>query len=158
MINLKMTGKRPKLLAISSGGGHWVQLLRLRPAFDGCEVAYATVSEGYRVDLEPDAVLHVIPDANRWSKLDLLRSALVISRLLLRLRPDVVVTTGAAPGYFGARIGKLIGARVVWVDSIANAEELSLSGKKAGSFADLWLTQWPHLARESGPHCFGSVL
>jgi len=153
-----MMGKRPKLLAISSGGGHWVQLLRLRPAFDGCEVSYATVSEGYRVDLEPGAVLHVIPDANRWSKLDLLRSAFAIFRLLLRLRPDVVITTGAAPGYFGVRIGKLLGARVVWVDSIANAEELSLSGKKAGSFVDLWLTQWPHLARESGPHCFGSVL
>jgi UDP-N-acetylglucosamine:LPS N-acetylglucosamine transferase len=153
-----MTVKRPKVLAISSGGGHWVQLLRMRPAFDGCEVSYATVSEGYRVDLEPDAVLHVVPDANRWSKINLLRSAFAIFRLLLCLRPDVVITTGAAPGYFGARIGKLLGARVVWVDSIANAEELSLSGKEAGSFVDLWLTQWPHLARESGPHCFGSVL
>ena len=46
----------------------------------------------------------------------------------MRLRPDVVITTGAAPGYFAVRIGKLLGARVVWVDSIANAEELSLSG------------------------------
>lgn len=153
-----MTGKRPKVLAISSGGGHWVQLLRMRPAFDGCEVHYATVSEDYRVDLEPDAVLHVVPDANRWSKINLLRSAIAIFLLLLRLRPDVVISTGAAPGYFGVRIGKLLGARVVWVDSIANAEELSLSGKQAGSFADLWLTQWPHLARESGPHCFGNVL
>jgi len=153
-----MSSSPPKLLAISSGGGHWVQLLRLRPAFDGCEVAYATVSEGYRVDLERDAVLHVIPDANRWSKLDLLRSAFAIFRLLLRLRPDVVITTGAAPGYFGVRIGKLLGARVVWLDSIANAEELSLSGNKAGSFVDLWLTQWPHLAEENGPKHLGNVL
>jgi UDP-N-acetylglucosamine:LPS N-acetylglucosamine transferase len=153
-----MTGKRPKILAISSGGGHWVQLLRMRPAFEDCEVLYATVSRGYQVDLEPDAVLYVVPDANRWSKINLLRSALYIFRLLLRIRPDIVITTGAAPGYFGARIGKLLGARVIWVDSIANADELSLSGQKAGSFVDLWLTQWPHLARESGPHCFGSVL
>jgi hypothetical protein len=56
------------------------------------------------------------------------------------------------------RFGKWLGARVVWVDSIANVEELSMSGAKAGSFVDLWLTQWPHLARESGPHCFGNVL
>lgn len=153
-----MKEKRPKLLAISSGGGHWVQLLRLSPAFDGCDVHYATVSDGYRVDLEPDAVLHVVPDSNRWNKLDMLRCAFAIFRLLVRLKPDVVITTGAAPGYFGARVGKLVGARVIWVDSIANAEELSLSGKKAGSFADLWLTQWSHLARESGPRCFGSIL
>ena len=158
MIDHKMTVKRPKILAISSGGGHWVQLLRMRPAFGDCEVIYATVSEDYRVDLELNSVLHVVPDSNRSSKIDLLRSAFAIFCLLLRLRPDVVVTTGAAPGYFGASIGKLLGARVAWVDSIANAEELSLSGQKAGSFADLWLTQWPHLAREGGPHFYGSVL
>jgi hypothetical protein len=70
----------------------------------------------------------------------------------------VVITTGAAPGYFAVRIGKLLGARVVWLDSVANAGELSMSGRKAGSFVDLWLTQWPHLARDKGPACHGSVL
>jgi hypothetical protein len=153
-----MSGKRPKVLALSSGGGHWVQLLRLRPAFEGCDVAYATVMEGYRADLDPGADLHVIPDGNRWSKINLLRAALAVLILLFRLRPDVVVTTGAAPGYFAVRFGKLLGARVVWIDSIANAEELSMSGIKAGTFVDLWLTQWPHLARDGGPKFCGSVL
>jgi UDP-N-acetylglucosamine:LPS N-acetylglucosamine transferase len=153
-----MQSKMPKLLAISSGGGHWVQLLRLRPAFEGCDVVYATVLDGYRTDLDGDADFRVIPDSNRSNKIALIRSAWSIFWLVFRLRPDVVVSTGAAPGYFGVRFGKLLGARVVWVDSIANAEELSMSGTKAGAFVDLWLTQWPHLARQSGPHCFGSVL
>ena len=146
-----------KVLAISSGGGHWVQLLRLRPAFDGCCVVYATVRSGYRVDVE-GAPFEVIRDCNRWNKLGVLRSACSIFQLLWRVRPDVVVTTGAAPGYLAVRIGKWLGARVVWVDSVANAEELSLSGLKAGSFVDLWLTQWPHLAREGGPQYMGNVL
>lgn len=149
---------KPMVLAISSGGGHWIQLMRLRPAFQGCRVTYATVRSGYQVDLNEDSPFILIPDGNRWSKWKLLRSALVILWILLRIRPDVIVTTGAAPGYFALRMGKLLGARVIWIDSIANAGELSLSGKKAGSFADLWLTQWPHLAREEGPQCFGSVL
>jgi UDP-N-acetylglucosamine:LPS N-acetylglucosamine transferase len=153
-----MRNPHPKILAISSGGGHWVQLLRLRPAFEGCEVIYATVSEGYRADLEPGAEFRLIRNSNRWSKTDLIRSALGVFWLVLRLRPDVVITTGAAPGYFGVRVGKWLGARVVWVDSVANAGELSLSGRKAGRFADLWLTQWPHLASEGGPRFFGSVL
>jgi len=152
-----MTGKRPKVLAISSGGGHWVQLMRLRPAFEGCDVTYATVQEGYRADVG-DADFRVVRNGNRWSKTDLLLSALGIVRLLLSVKPDVVITTGAAPGYFAVRFGKWLGARVVWVDSVANAQELSLSGIKAGSFVDLWLTQWPHLAGENGPQCFGSVL
>jgi UDP-N-acetylglucosamine:LPS N-acetylglucosamine transferase len=153
-----MNGKRPRVLAISSGGGHWIQLLRLRPAFDGCDVTYATVREGYRIDVGSEADFRVVPDGNRWQKIKLLRSACAVIRLLLELKPDVVVTTGAAPGYFALRFGKWLGARVVWIDSVANAEELSMSGQKAGAIADLWLTQWPHLAREGGPRCYGSVL
>ena len=153
-----MTDKRPKVLAISSGGGHWVQLLRLRPAFEGCAISYATVDAGYRTDLGEGADFHVIPNSTRWSKWDLLRSAFHVVRLLLKLRPDVVITTGAAPGYFAVRFGTWLGARCVWIDSVANAAELSLSGKKAGAFVDLWLTQWPSLAREGGPHFTGSVL
>lgn len=153
-----MSAPRPKVMAISSGGGHWVQLLRLRPAFEGCDVTYVTVREGYRVDVGESADFRVIHDGNRWNKLNLLRSALDVTWLLISVRPDVVVTTGAAPGYFGVRFGKWLGARVVWLDSVANADELSLSGEKAGSFVDLWLTQWPHLSGSDGPKCFGSVL
>jgi hypothetical protein len=78
--------------------------------------------------------------------------------LLIRVRPDVVVSTGAALGYFAVRFGRWFGARTIWVDSVANAEELSMSGQMAGRHADLWLTQWPHLAREQGPAFLGSVL
>lgn len=152
-----MIEQKTKVLAISSGGGHWVQLLRLRPAFDGCAVTYATVRDGYRLEVAGED-FRLIPDSNRWNKLAVLRCALAVLRLVWQVRPDVVITTGAAPGYFGVRIGKLLGARVIWVDSVANVEELSMSGAKAGTFVDLWLTQWPHLAREGGPQCFGNVL
>lgn len=154
---IHMKCMRPRLLAISSGGGHWVQLLRLRPAFDGCETTYATVREGYRVDVG-DADFRLIPDSNLWNKFALIHSAAAVFLLIARLRPDVVITTGAAPGYFGVRFGKLFGARVIWVDSVANAEELSMSGRKAGHFVDLWLTQWPDLACRGGPQYYGNVL
>lgn len=147
----------PKVLAISSGGGHWVQLLRLRSAFTGSSVTYATVSECYRSDVG-DSDFRVIGDGNRWQKWKLLRSALSILWLLLRLHPNVVITTGAAPGYLACLFGKCLGARVIWVDSIANAQELSMSGRKAGCFVDLWLTQWPHLESATGPKYIGSVL
>lgn len=110
------------------------------------------------MDVGEGADFRVIPDANRDTKLALVRSILAIFWLILHLRPDVVISTGAAPGYLGLLFGRLFGARAVWVDSIANAEELSMSGKKAGRIAHLWLTQWPHLAAEGGPQFKGSVL
>ena len=134
-----------------------MQLLRLRPAFVDCDVTFVTVKESYRRDVG-DANFRVIPDGTRWDKVALVRSFLGAFWMLARVRPDVVITTGAAPGYFCVRLAKLFGARTVWLDSVANAEELSMSGQKAGPHVDLWLTQWAQLAQENGPHYRGNVL
>src|SRR5436190_17592926 len=135
-----MPDHRPmKVLCISSGGGHWVELLRVLPAFAGCEVVFATVQREYAA-LVPGHRFHLINDATRWNRIALLIMAMRILWILLRERPDVIITTGAAPGYFALRLGRWLGARTVWLDSIANGEELSMSGRLAGRFADLWLT------------------
>lgn len=164
-----------RVLAVASGGGHWIQLRRLRPAWTGCAVTYVTTRAGYRDEVARDAEgrdaedgsgapaprFVTVPDANRWQKLRLMRQLARIAWIVLSTRPHAIVTTGAAPGYFAIRIGRLLGARTVWVDSIANAEELSLSGRRAGPHADLWLTQWEHLAgpeEGQGPRWRGAVL
>jgi UDP-N-acetylglucosamine:LPS N-acetylglucosamine transferase len=149
--------RKQKVLAVASGGGHWIQLTRLMSAFHDCDVAYLTTLQSYRSQVSP-ARFYVINDGNMTTKLRLMLMAARVATVLLRERPHVVISTGAAPGYFAVRLGKLIGARTIWVDSMANAEQLSLSGRRAGAHADLWLTQWPHLATPEGPHYEGAVL
>ena len=102
--------------------------------------------------------VHVVPDSSRWTPLRLLATAFTLLAVMLRERPDVVISTGAAPGFLAILYGRLLGAKTVWVDSIANVGELSLSGRLVGRLAGLWLTQWPHLATEDGPHYAGRVL
>jgi UDP-N-acetylglucosamine:LPS N-acetylglucosamine transferase len=148
---------RKRILAVSSGGGHWVQLLRVAPAFEGLDVAFATVSEVYRSQVGQQR-FYTVPDATRWNKLALLWMGCRLAWVIAKERPDVIVSTGAAPGYVSLVIGKLLGVRTIWIDSMANAESLSLSGQKIGRHADLWLTQWPHLANPQGPHFLGAVL
>lgn len=149
--------KRKRILAVASGGGHWTQLLRLRPAFDGHDVIYVTTKREYREEVAP-ARLHVVRDANRWQKFAILRLLLQIAWIVVRERPDVVISTGAAPGILAMRIARLFKARTIWIDSIANAEELSMSGKMACKHATICLTQWPHLERPEGPRYIGAVL
>ena len=74
------------------------------------------------------------------------------------VRPDVVISTGAAPGYFALRLGKMLRAQTIWLDSLANVETLSQAGEMAGPYADLWLTQWPELAGDAGPSYDGKVI
>ena len=45
-------------------------------------------------------------------------------------------------------VAKMLGARIVWVDSIANVERLSMSGAMVRYFADLFVTQWPELTKK----------
>ncbi|MCK1307181.1 UDP-N-acetylglucosamine--LPS N-acetylglucosamine transferase [Bradyrhizobium sp. 136] len=148
---------RPKLLAVSSGGGHWVQLLRIKDAFEGCDVVFVTVHESYRAQVAGHK-FYVVNDANRWTKIRLLQTARSLARIIWSERPDIIISTGAAPGYLALRLGRIMGARTIWLDSIANVEHLSMSGFRIGRSADLWLTQWPHLARPEGPHYEGAVL
>lgn len=145
-----------RVLAVSSGGGHWLQLCRLAPAWRDQEVITACTTDGPPM---PATVLrhHRLPDATRWDRLALLHLATRVGRLVLRERPDVIVTTGAAPGLFALAWGRLIGAHTVWVDSLANVERLSAAGRCARWVAHEWLTQWPHLSRAGGPLYRGSV-
>lgn len=149
--------KQTKVLCVASGGGHWVQLLRLRPAFEGHDVAFVTVNRAYRGDV-PDNRFYTVRDATRWNKFGLIIMLLQIAWVLLRERPGVIISTGAAPGYAAIRIGKLLGARTIWLDSIANVEHVSMAGQKVQRHADLWLTQWEHLASPNGPTFAGAVV
>lgn len=152
-----MTDKRKRVLAVASGGGHWEQMLLLREAFADQDVTFATTMQGLgeRAGI-PD--VRVIHDCNRNSPMSAVLCGLDLLRLLARVRPQVIVSTGALPGFLALAIGRRFGIRTIWVDSIANAEELSMAGQKAKPHADLWLSQWPFVAERSGAGYAGSVL
>jgi len=132
-------------------------MCRLQPAFVDCDLIFASTDHKYYENVT-DFRYFSLPDASMWNKPKLLWQALSVLVLLLRTQPDIVLTTGASVGFFGIFFGKLLRKKTIWVDSIANCDELSLSGQKIKRFADLYLTQWPHLARAEGPHYVGSVI
>jgi UDP-N-acetylglucosamine:LPS N-acetylglucosamine transferase len=145
-------------MVATSAGGHWVQMRRLLPALEGLDVVYAGVGTVLDADLGP-AAYYRIRNVSRRDPLGFFVIAWQLARVMRRERPDVVVTTGAAPGLMALVLGKLVaGSRTVWIDSIASVETMSLSGRLARHVADAWLVQWEHLARPEGPEFWGAVL
>ena len=128
--------RRKRVMIIASGGGHWSQMLRIREAFAGFDVFYVGVKEMYRHDVEP-ADFYAVRDFSRLQKWNLLLTVAKLAWIVLKERPVAVVTTGSAPGLVAVRLGKLLGARTAWIDSIANVEEVSFSGARAGAVVDL---------------------
>lgn len=133
-----------KIMAVASEGGHWVQLMRLRPAFENSEVVYVSTNPDLATAYSLKS-FRLLPDANMDKKFKLMLLLLRAFWLVLKERPTHVITTGAAPGFAVLLCGRFLGARTIWIDSIANADELSAAGAKARKFAHHWLTQWEHL-------------
>jgi UDP-N-acetylglucosamine:LPS N-acetylglucosamine transferase len=128
------------------------QMLKLEGAWRLHDFFFVTTNELVAGDLRAryGAPVYVVVEANRESPAKILKMLFQCARIIMKERPAAVLSTGAAPGCLLAYLGRLTGARVAWVDSIANVEKLSFSGRLVRPIADLFLTQWPELARAAG--------
>jgi UDP-N-acetylglucosamine:LPS N-acetylglucosamine transferase len=131
-----------RVLLVASFGGHWVQLQRLSDLLDVEERVF--VSTANQQNAIASYYLDDFSVRELWRGVRQLPRAIGIVR---RTRPDLIISTGAAPGLLVLFAGFLLGKKTLWVDSIANCRRLSLSGRVARLFASQVLTQWPELAR-----------
>ena len=152
-------GKRIDVLLVASSGGHLLQLLSLESAWDGLVHRWVVEDTVDARSLLPGEDVLRIGFKTERSAVGLLRGLLVAARVLARLRPAVVVTTGAAPAVPYAWLGRLSGAKVVYIESITRIEELSLAAKLIAPVADRLYVQWPELvASRRDARYVGAVL
>lgn len=144
------------IMAVASSGGHWEQMQIVSAAFDDRDVFFVTTKRELLTQAKRNGA--VVRDCNRNNLLDTVRCFGQCVRLVLGRRPKTIISTGAAPGVICLALGRLVGARTIWIDSVANTEKLSMSGKMARRFANVWLTQWAHLATPAGPSYHGELL
>ena len=137
-----------RILLVASAGGHWIELHRLKAAFVGADCQFVSTSKGMTPPLGDREVLE-IPDTARDSAWTMAPTLASLFRIFRAFDPHLVVSTGAAPGAMALLVGKMFGARTIWIDSIANSEVLSLSGRLVRPIADLRITQWQHLAEKN---------
>jgi len=69
-------------------------------------------------------------------------------KIFRKEKPNAVITTGAAPGLITLFAAKLFGIKTFWIDSVANVQCLSLSGRIASKFVTQTYTQWSDLATD----------
>jgi UDP-N-acetylglucosamine:LPS N-acetylglucosamine transferase len=116
----------------------------LKPAFNGFEVSYMSTNQSFGKTVNGNK-FYCIPEVSRWNKSKLFKVGFEIAKVISTVKPDVIISTGAAPGVVCLLVGKLKGAKTIWVESMCHVEGISLSGKIAKLFADQVYTQWPQL-------------
>jgi UDP-N-acetylglucosamine:LPS N-acetylglucosamine transferase len=134
-----------RLLLVSSTGGHLLQLVALREAWDGFERVWVTFDAAdSRALLAGEQVVHAHGPTNR-NVPNLLRNLVLAWRVVREVRPGAVVTTGAGVAVPFAWVGRLFGARVVYVESLTRIEGPSLTYRLIRPVVSRTYVQWPEL-------------
>lgn len=137
---------KKKIFAVASIGGHWVELLRItRQMEEQYEVVYLCTHPKCQAMVEGCKFYH-ITDFSRWDAWKMVPAFFHILKIFLKEKPSAILTTGAAPGLTCLLAGKVLGKKTIWVDSVANVQHLSASGRIASRFASKIYTQWKDLA------------
>ena len=137
-----------KICCIASAGGHMTELLKMSNSWMRYEHFYITTVPLLREKLQADGRVYVTGECNREHPLKVLKVLMRCLKIVLRERPNVVISTGAAAGCITCFLGWLSGAKIIWLDSITNVDRLSLSGRMVRYIADVFLVQWPELAKK----------
>jgi UDP-N-acetylglucosamine:LPS N-acetylglucosamine transferase len=135
-----------RVLLVCSPGGHLQQMLALEPAWRDFDRSWVTL-QGPDVDyLLRDEEVDLGHGPTNRSIANLFRNLALARRVLRRRRPDAVISTGAALAVPVFLVGKLMGVRLVYVESVTRTSSLSLSGRIVYPLADRFFTQWPEAA------------
>ena len=141
--------KKWRICLVASAGGHLSQLLKLAETWKDYETFCVTATDVVREKLRKHGRVYVVGECNRQQPLRVIKVLLRCIRIVWREKPHVIISTGAAVGCITCFLAKLIGAKVIWIDSITNVERISLSGRMVRYIADLFLVQWPDLASQN---------
>lgn len=141
-----MKAKAIKICLAASAGGHLMQLLKVAESWHGYDVFYVSTVPVVAKKLRRRGRTFIVGECNRQHPVRTFMVMIRCLKIVFKERPDVVISTGAAPGFLLCIIAKVFGAKVIWLDSIANTEKLAMSGRMIRPFVDLILSQWPDVA------------
>lgn len=133
-----------KIAFIASSGGHLEEISRLKKVAEKYDNFLVTEKNDFEVRSFGNRQYYV-PQMNRREKLFLFKFVwlfFLAFKILIKEKPDFVITTGALIAYPFCVLEKMMHGRVIYIESFARVNEPSLTGKMVHRYADLFLVQW----------------
>lgn len=148
-----MDKKKKKVLFISSTGGHLSELMRLSPMF--LKYNYFIITEKTKSNLGlreiyPKKVGFLVYGTKRrflTYPFKLIYNSFKSLFYFIKFRPDVVVTTGTHTAGPMCCIAKLFRKKVVYIETLANSNTKTATGRLLYHIADLFIVQWEDMLK-----------
>lgn len=131
-----------RVLLVSSSGGHLVQLARLRPWWESRERAWVTFPGPDSESLLTGEEVHIAYHPTTRNAVNAVRNLGLAANLLLRYKPDLVVSTGAGVAFPFFVMARALRIRTVYLEVFDRVDLPSLTGRLCYPIADLFLLQW----------------
>ena len=146
-----------------SRGGHYLEAMRACKYvldFPNCNIVYLTYRLSHSDDLDRETYFVRHPK-HGYLLTRLFSFAINFAQSLvffLRLKPSVIVSTGADVTFSLMLIAKIFCRKVIYIESGANVTQPSLTGRLVYPFADLFLVQWEELLSHYPKALYGGPL
>lgn len=140
-----------KVLFISSTGGHLNELLQLSPLFEKYDYHIITEKDKTNAYLEDrfEGKVSYLPYGTRSHLLKyvVVYIFLIIKTIFLyfKIRPKVIVTTGTHTAGPMCYLGKIFGSKVIYIETYANINKKTATGRLIYPIADLFIVQWEEM-------------
>lgn len=143
---------KKNVMFVSSSGGHLKELMSLEPLFN--EYNYLIVTEKTQTTMSLKnkyKVEYMIYGSRRYFFKYIfvfIFNVLKSIYLMIKYKPKTIVTTGAHTGGIVAIVGKIFKAKVIYIETLAKVNSLSVTGKNMYKIADKFYVQWEELAEK----------
>lgn len=136
-----------KICFIASTGGHFEQLMMLKPLMDKYESFIVTEKTGYSV-IKDDSKIYYLNQVNRHEKtfiFKMIANSFKSFKIFFKERPDVVISTGALSTIPMCIFAKILKKKIIFIESFAKVTSPTLTGKLIYKFADQFYVQWEQM-------------
>ena len=142
-----------KVLFISSTGGHLNELMQLSPLFEKYDYNIITEKDKTNEYLEEKygKKVHYLPYGTRSHLLKYIFIYLYLILktiyLYIKIRPQAIVTTGTHTAGPMCYLGKIFGSKIIYIETFANINRKTATGKLIYPIADLFIVQWEEMLK-----------
>lgn len=136
-----------KICLVGSSGGHLTHLLKIKPYWEGKDRFWVTFDKEDANDaLKGEKIYHCFFPTNRNVK-NLIKNSFLALKVLLKEKPDVIISSGAAVAVPFFWFGKLMGKKLVYIEVFDRIDKSTLTGKLVYPITDAFFVQWESMKK-----------
>lgn len=136
-----------KVCLVGSSGGHLTHLYMLKPFWQNKERFWVTFDkEDARSILQGEKMYPCYYPTNRSLKALCINTTLAI-KVLLKEKPDVIISSGAAVAVPFFYLGKLLGAKTIYIEVFDRIDKPTMTGKMVYPVTDKFIVEWEEMKK-----------